>query len=266
LTTPSNPLPETQAPSTTEPVAPTPREPVWNGWDVMTIVLVAIVGVFLFGTAIGVVLSIKGGLPAAKSPQAIRIILVSQFFAYILVLLAMWAIITRQYHRPFTEAVRWRWPERGWPAYLLGGVFLAVAVQLISTLLPIPKSLPIDRYFQDRTSAYIMTLFGISMAPLVEELFFRGFLFPLLARRLGLAAGVLLTAAGFAFIHASQLASAWAPLLILFVVGLVLTLVRVRSQSVASSFLMHVGYNATLFTILYIATDRFRHLERLVRQ
>ena len=262
----TNPLPEPQVPLDTEPAPLPSREPVWNGWDVMAIVVVAILGIFLFGTAIGVVLSFTGGLPAAKSPQAIRIILVSQFLAYLLVLLAMRAIITRQYHRPFTEAVRWRWPERGWPAYLLGGVFLAVAVQLISTLLPIPKSLPIDRYFQDRTSAYIMTFFGVSMAPLVEELFFRGFLFPLLARRLGLAAGVLLTAAGFALIHASQLASAWAPLLILFVVGLALTLIRVRAQSVACSFLMHVGYNATLFTTLYIATDRFRHLEKLIRQ
>jgi hypothetical protein len=260
-----NPLPEPPALAETAPATLPPREPVWNGWDVMAIVMVAIVGIFLFGTAIGVVLSIKGGLPAAKSPQATRVILASQFLAYILVLVAMRTIISRQYHRRFAEAVRWRWPERGWSAYLLGGVFLAVAVQLISTLLPIPKSLPIDIYFQDRASAYIMTFFGVSMAPLVEELFFRGFLYPLLARRLGLAAGVLLTAAGFAMMHASQLASAWAPLLILFVVGLVLTLVRVRTQSVASSFLMHVGYNATLFFVLFVATDRFRHLERLIR-
>jgi membrane protease YdiL (CAAX protease family) len=163
--------------------------------------------------------------------------------------------------------VRWQWPqEHRWLAYLLGGMALAVVVQLVSVLLPIPKTLPIDRYFQNRSAAYIMSLFGVSMAPLVEELFFRGFLYPVLARRLGIAVGVVLTAFGFALVHASQLASAWAPLLILFLVGLVFTVVRVVTRNVAPGFLMHVGYNFMLFAMLYIATDHFRHMERMLQQ
>jgi membrane protease YdiL (CAAX protease family) len=101
------------------------------------------------------------------------------------------------------------------------------------------------------------------LAPLVEELFFRGFLYPALARRLGVAAGVALTALPFALIHASQLARAWAPLLLLFIVGLVLTAVRARTRSVGASFLVHVGYNATLFALLYAGTDGFTNFEKL---
>jgi hypothetical protein len=35
---------------------------------------------------------------------------------------------------------------------------------------------------------------------------------------------------------------------------------------VAPGFLMHVGYNFMLFAMLYIATDHFRHMERMLQQ
>ena len=243
------------------------RDPVWTGWDVVMIVVVAVLGIFIFGTLISVGLMATHHPVPAASPAVLRVMLLAQFLSYLVVLLFMRELVVRHYHRPFAEAVRWRWPrEYQWLAYLLGGMGLAVAVQLISALLPIPKTLPIDRYFQNRSAAYIMSLFGISMAPLVEELFFRGFLYPVLARRLGIEFGVVLTAAGFALVHASQLAHAWAPLLVLFLVGLVFTIVRVVSSSVAPGFLMHVGYNFMLFAMLYIATDHFRHMERMLQQ
>jgi len=73
------------------------------------------------------------------------------------------------------------------------------------------------------------------------------------------------TSAAFAMMHNDQLGSAWAPLLVLFAVGCVLTLTRVVTRSVAPSVLLHMGYNATLFGLLYLATDHFRHLERMTQ-
>jgi hypothetical protein len=32
---------------------------------------------------------------------------------------------------------------------------------------------------------------------------------------------------------------------------------------VGRTFMIHVGYNGTLFTILYFASDHFRHLEKV---
>jgi membrane protease YdiL (CAAX protease family) len=133
----------------------------------------------------------------------------------------------------------------------------------MARFLPIPKSLPIDAYFHDATSAYMMAAFGITLAPLLEELFFRGLLYPLLRRAVGLIAAVLLTAAAFAAIHGAQLGLAWAPVLSIFVVGVVFTMVRVRTNSVAASFLMHCGYNFALFAALWLASDHYRHLERV---
>jgi CAAX protease family protein len=99
----------------------------------------------------------------------------------------------------------------------------------------------------------------------VEELFFRGLLYPVLNRALGAVASLSITAALFAALHTGQLAHAWGPLFALFLVGLVLTLVRARYQSVAASILVHMAYNSTLFAFLYVSTGGFRHMEMLNR-
>jgi len=115
---------------------------------------------------------------------------------------------------------------------------------------------------KSRLGAYLMAVFGITLAPLLEELFFRGMLYPLVRRAAGVTAAVLVTATTFAFIHGGQLDYAWAPLVSIFVVGLVFTLVRERTGSVAASFLMHCGYNLALFGSLWVASDGFLHLEK----
>jgi membrane protease YdiL (CAAX protease family) len=52
-------------------------------------------------------------------------------------------------------------------------------------------------------------------------------------------------------------------MLVLFLVSSVLTAVRIRTRSVATCVLVHMGYNATLFSIMFIYTQGFRHMEKL---
>jgi membrane protease YdiL (CAAX protease family) len=272
-----SPKPELTVPVTGEqpPVAGehTPEIPTINAgedppWGIGEVVRIAVVAMIAIGLAsmVAVGLALRFAGPLRPSPADLarnaRVVVPAQFAAY-LVLMGFMAWLVRSRGRPFWSALEWNWPGAKWFGFVALGVALAVLVQSVSALLPIPKSLPIDRYFRDTAGAYMMAVFGLTLAPLVEELFFRGFLYPPLARRWGLTAGVMITAALFAFIHASQLAHAWAPLLLLFFVGVVLTVLRARTRSVATTFLVHVGYNGTLFTMLYIASDHFRHFEKL---
>jgi membrane protease YdiL (CAAX protease family) len=71
------------------------------------------------------------------------------------------------------------------------------------------------------------------------------------------------TAACFALIHGEQLGHAWAPLLVIFIVGLVLTVVRARAHSVGASFIVHAFYNATLFVTIFIGTNGFKNLDKI---
>ncbi len=85
------------------------------------------------------------------------------------------------------------------------------------------------------------------------------------AGRWGRFLAVLATSLAFAMVHSEQLGQAWGPLLVLFMVGLVLTITRVVTRSVTPGLLIHVGYNLMLFGVLYVGTDHFRHLERMTQ-
>lgn len=267
---PENPLPDRLSAVEMAPPIPHARErgedPPWSAWDVLRILFVAlfVIVVCSFGMMwFAMHDRAFSGMPMVDLARDPLVIIPAQFFAYIVLVIFMYRMVTREYHQPFLRALRWLWPSGHWAAFVALGVALAVSGQLLSALLPVPKSLPIDQFFRTRAGAYVMAIFGVTVAPFVEELFFRGFLYPVLARRLGSLGGIVLTALAFALVHASQLAHAWGPLLVLFVVGSVLTAVRAVTKSVAASMLVHIGYNLTLFTMLYFASQHFRHFDRM---
>jgi hypothetical protein len=237
---------------------------VWSGWDVLQIVFLTIVAVVVFLPVVA--LAARRLLyPEVAFLQVVTypvVTVLGQGLAYLLIFGFMVLIVTRVPGQDFWQAIRWNWPKN-WSAYLLAGVALSFTLQGIAHFLPIPKEVPMDRFFRTPSEAWALSLFGVTFAPLLEELFFRGFLYPVLVRRFGIAIAVLTTAAGFSLIHAPQLGRAWGPVLVIFMVGLALTLTRAITKSVAASLLMHMAYNGTLSILLFVGTDGFRHLERL---
>ena len=105
------------------------------------------------------------------------------------------------------------------------------------------ESLPIEQLLQARVSMTLFAVLGVLVAPLVEETIFRGFLYPVIARRLGIIAGVLITGILFGLMHAAQLWGGWGQIVLLIVVGVVLTWVRARTGTVKASYFVHLGYN-----------------------
>ena len=53
----------------------------------------------------------------------------------------------------------------------------------------------------DPTSVLFIAVIGTTLAPICEEIVFRGFLQPLLVRSLGAVPGILLAAAAFGLMH-----------------------------------------------------------------
>ncbi len=239
--------------------------PGWSGWHVVAVVAFTVAALFLCSSvAIGIahVLTRNQHVPLKDLTSNTIVIIGSQIAAYPVVIFFMMTLVRNESRQGFWRSIHWNWPIAAAPVYLIAGAVLAFVVEFASRWLPIPKSVPMDQYFSETSGAYLMAAFGITLAPLMEELFFRGMLYPVVRRAWGLTVGVLFTATCFALIHGAQLGYAWAPLLSIFVVGVVFTLVRQRTDSVASSFLMHCGYNLTLFGSLWMATDHFRHLEK----
>ena len=216
------------------------------------------------------------------------------------------ALFPHMWHRGFAEVIEFnrRTAARfaGWLA--LGGVGLSLVAQLLESKLHLDKKMPIDDFFQHPADVWVVALFGTLVAPLCEEVFFRGFLLRGLAiawdwcaarvrpsagltvagqhlpdsiittdsttqwnglsRTAWIVAGVI-SSGLFAAMHAKQLGFAWSAVGVLWLVGGVLTTVRIRLNSVAASTVVHVVYNGWIFVIIFFVTGGFRHLDKLSR-
>jgi uncharacterized protein len=254
----SDAIPEIQLPP------PEPRDPAW-GYRELLLILLAFFLSLLVCAGIGIV--IARFLPAFQGMDTQQISLnplffvPAQFCAYLLTFIITRMLITVRAQQDFWKALRWEMPAFEVRVVLaFSGVLLAMAVQFAGSLLPMPKGLPIQQYFREPQFAYIMAAFGLLIAPLIEEVFFRGLLFPVVARTAGITAAIVVTSALFSLLHQSQLAGAWAPLLLIFFVGMVITLVRARTNSVAASWIVHLFYNGTLFGTLFYATQGFKNM------
>ncbi len=242
-----------------------PPDPPWNGWDILRLIFLSLVALFA-GVFTVLLIARWRFYPHTALGEIARIPLVvvaGQSLAYLLILAYMYVLVTRERRRPdFLAAIHWNWPSSV-AVYVLLGFALSLALQGLAHLLPIPKELPIDSFFRTPAEAWALGILSVTLAPLMEELFFRGFLYPVLARRLGLPAAVFLTALGFALLHGAQLMFSWGPVLVIFLVGFVLTMVRAKTNSVAAGVLIHMAYNGTIAAAMFAATDGFRHLEKL---
>jgi membrane protease YdiL (CAAX protease family) len=248
------------------PVSPTPKageNPVWSGWDVLQIAGLTLLT--LFFAQLLIVLGARrfayphdSWLDVAQKPA---LALLSELLTYVAVALYMILLVEGKYHTRFWQAIRWNWPGAAGVSFAGVGV-LMLGLDILGRFLPMPKTTPFDQFFARPSDAYLTVVFAVTLGPLMEEIFFRGFLYPVVARRLGVVWGILLTALPFGLIHAFQYGYAWGAVLIIFLVGVVLTTVRAMTRSVASSFLAHVGYNGTLMVLAALQTDGFRHMEK----
>ncbi|HJZ46100.1 MAG TPA: type II CAAX endopeptidase family protein [Roseiflexaceae bacterium] len=176
---------------------------------------------------------------------------------YAIILLAIYWTTVRRYRSPWAalgvRPVPWGWLALA-PLLVAGiltvGGALAVAIsELQGQQFVNPQVHDITQGQQLTPTHLIMLLLGTAvMAPIVEELFFRGMLYPLLRRRLPVWLAVVANAVIFAALH-------FIPILlpILFVMGLLLSFVRARTNSVVPCILIH-AINNTIFVLGIYAT------------
>jgi len=185
--------------------------------------------------------------------------------SYGVVLLIAAVLFRRVWQRGFFDGIHWNASAlaRNWTWLPTLGIGLGFAIQLASNYLPVPKQMPVDAFFRTASDAWMVALFGVFIAPAAEEIAFRGFLYPSLRPWTGRILAAILTSIPFTLLHAQQVAHAWAPLSMVFLVSLVLVAVRERTNSVAASAVVHACYNLSIFAVIFFASGGFQHLERL---
>ena len=103
--------------------------------------------------------------------------------------------------------------------YFFSGCGLAIFVALASYNMKNTEHLPIQEIFKNRSGALLLMGMAVLIAPLVEETVFRGYLYPIFAKSLGVLPGILITGVLFGLMHGSQLGWTWGLVLLLTFVG-----------------------------------------------
>ena len=242
------------------------QEPAWTLTDlgafVLFVFVVSLPAAFLGAAGLFVALREVFGWEMTVTEAYTRapMIVTMQTGWELLWLLFIYFTIAVKYDGRFWEAMRWKLGNHRPRNWLAGGAALALVAQLYFFASPSEKELPIERLFSNPGAGYVLMAFGILVAPFVEELVFRGFIYPVFEKRWGLWAAVLLTALLFAVIHASQLWGGWKEIAAIFVVGAAFSYTRGRTGSLVPSYLLHLGYNTALFVTMFLSTDGFRTL------
>ena len=251
----------------------------------LLLLLALTLGSLLFSEAL--TLALHQGRPMLDTLADARLQIFVSVLTYLLTLCACFAVFRPLWHRSFPEGVSWK-AAAVQPLFALGGLALGFLTQAASTLLPNPKSeIPVEALFHNSALIWLLVAFGTLLAPLFEEIVFRGFLLPGLAIAIDYMAlprdrealdawrssdafstrawtiSALITSVVFALIHAPQLGYTWPAVALLVGVSLILCRVRIRTRSVAASTLVHASYNLSVFLTLFVSTGGFRHLDRV---
>lgn len=190
-------------------------------------------------------------------------LLILQCFFYVLILVFLFLLARIGHGQPLWKSLGWKKPSfRQLATFLAGGCELAIATSLILVMLPDSQEFPLEKLFNSRAASIAIGAFAVTFAPVIEELVFRGLLFAIFERAAGMPFAVVTTAVLFAGLHVPEYWHAWNHMLMILVVGLVFSLARGATGSLAPSIILHIGYNSLIMVGFYISTQHFRVFSR----
>jgi len=205
-----------------------------------------------------------GHLTKLKTANDPFFVLVMQTVFYGLVLAYTHHLVTVRHAQAFWPMLRWRRMTVGKTlACLAGGALLTITIALLPPVLPDANQFPLENLFNSRAAIFAIGAFAVLVAPFMEEIIFRGVLFGIFESQIGLRAAILITAILFGGLHVPEYWGAWNHVFMIFLVGLVFSLARGMSGSLAPSVFLHAGYNATMMLGLFLSTEHFRNLHAL---
>jgi membrane protease YdiL (CAAX protease family) len=206
--------------------------------------------------------------------------------------LALWMLVfPRIWHTGFFRGIEWRAGAAlrlRWQ--LFSAAFACFVLAIVDGLLiPGPKEAPIDEVFRMPGGAWFLFAFGITLAPLIEEMIYRGFLLPAFctlwdfsAERIqnrpapwpddngkvkwsigAMVFASVATSVPFALMHGYQTSYSIGTFILLFFVSAALCWIRLSTRSLAASTIVHACYNFLLFALMIWGTGGFKNLDKM---
>ncbi len=247
-----------------------PREP--TPWGVRSVVIFAIA--YFLGTLIALAISVLMGMaltalfdPGYSFEGGIRddtantiSLIIFTVIEFVFPLVLIYYSVVKRHNNSFFQSLHLQRLTKtniirysGITAIVLIGVILYSYILEFTPLRHfVPEDTPMDRIFQEGYFKVAWFSFVALLAPFREELIFRGYIFEGLKHRLGpVASGIVVTIA-FVFLHAWQLS--YSPFLLfpILIVAVVLIAIRIKTDSLTNSIMVHQLYNTALIAITWI--------------
>ena len=229
-----------------EPAASGGRTP-W-GYADMAMAIGMVIGGTLLVTlpAVAVAAVIAGGSNVTSNDTALAVLLGANLLLELFLLVAVALFSVRKYNVSWAT-VGLRLPERGswWlPLVLLGGALVVIWTYfaVVASLGAEPTSNIPDEAFSSVPLTVLVGILSIALAPVMEETFFRGFLFGGLRGRWGFFFAALSTGFLFALAHVDPLV-----FIPFTAVGMIFAWGYVYSGSILAAIIAHLLFNSISF-------------------
>ena len=218
--------------------------PPWDGADAALGALAAVVATFVAVIIASVFLA---GEDEASSGIILKLALTGALNVVFIGI--VWGLAVRRRGVSWTDLGLRRWSGGGtlWavPAAVLVMLAIVIAYGAVIDAIGWGEDLEIE-FFDDRRIGVIAAASALAIvaAPIVEELFFRGFVLQGLTRHMTPVKAALLSSALFALAHVRPVT--YAPI---FLIGLVLAFVFLKTRSLPLAMAAHAVYNAVVVAV-----------------
>lgn len=197
-----------------------------------------------------------------------RILLIGFLIQWIIILGPLILLTSRKYKLKYgnfgiNKVKTWTIIKEVLKAYLLFlGISFLIGVLILYFDLKIPgyqiQENIIPQFGNSTWDLIVASIVVILMAPVLEEIFFRGFLLRTLTDKVGIFFGSILSAAVFAIVHFP-----WQSIIPIFILGLIINSIVIRTKSIIPSIVFHVFNNGIVFTIELLIIKDVISIEKL---
>jgi membrane protease YdiL (CAAX protease family) len=256
----------TTVPSSSLVKYPSPNNPPWGVlsaiglWLFSVLLIVILPGLFLLPYLFSQNFDFSDSKVLEKfsttDPTAVLVQIGSVFPAHILTMILAWFIITKFNKHSFKEMLGWDWGGYKWwqtgviTLGLLVGLFIFFYLMVLTFGANDNELMKILR--SSRYAVFVVAIMATFSAPIVEEVVYRGVLYSALQRAVNIPFAVVLTSFLFASVHYFQYWGDVATIVNITVLSLLITLIRVKTNSILPCIFFHFVFNGIQSVILIL--------------